>query len=59
MFMGYPHGTKGYKVYDPSQNKINVSRDFKFAENAFPFRTTVNENEEARNSEIEFPYDVE
>ncbi|KAI3499149.1 hypothetical protein L1887_34942 [Cichorium endivia] len=31
IFVGYPHGTKGYKIYDPKQNKIIVSRDVRFA----------------------------
>ncbi|KAD6455029.1 hypothetical protein E3N88_09735 [Mikania micrantha] len=37
VFMGYPCGTKGYKIYDAQQNKIILSRDVKFIENVFPF----------------------
>ncbi|GKE79858.1 hypothetical protein Tco_1549858 [Tanacetum coccineum] len=56
VFVGYPHGTKGYKIFDPSHNKIIVSRDVKFAENAFPFGTNVEENIGENNDEK--PYDV-
>ncbi|GKE67343.1 putative ribonuclease H-like domain-containing protein [Tanacetum coccineum] len=56
VFVGYPHGTKGYKIYDPSHNKIIVSRDVKFPENAFPFGTNVKEKIGENDDEI--PYDV-
>ncbi|GKA27399.1 putative ribonuclease H-like domain-containing protein [Tanacetum coccineum] len=39
VFMGYPSGTKGYKIYDPSNGKIITSRDVRFAEKVFPFAT--------------------
>ncbi|KAJ0810676.1 putative RNA-directed DNA polymerase [Helianthus annuus] len=39
VFMGYPIGTKGYKIYDPNNGKIITSRDVKFAERVFPFAT--------------------
>ncbi|KAM0029215.1 putative RNA-directed DNA polymerase [Helianthus debilis subsp. tardiflorus] len=37
VFMGYPNGTKGYKIYDPNSGKIVISRDVTFAEKVFPF----------------------
>lgn len=46
VFMGYPSCTKGYKIFDPSHDKITVSRDVKFAENTFPFATKIREDEE-------------
>lgn len=30
VFMGYPSGMKGYKIFDPSNGKIITSRDVKF-----------------------------
>ncbi|KAM0069913.1 putative RNA-directed DNA polymerase [Helianthus debilis subsp. tardiflorus] len=38
IFLGYPRGTKGYKVYDVEQGKMVVSRDVKFNERVFPFQ---------------------
>ncbi|XP_021725291.1 uncharacterized protein LOC110692563 [Chenopodium quinoa] len=37
VFVGYPHGKKGWKVYDLESGDIFVSRDVKFFENEFPF----------------------
>lgn len=37
VFMCYPYGTKGYKVYDIGQRKIITSRDVRFVEEVFPF----------------------
>ena len=38
MFLGYPFGTKGYKVYDLATKTCFVSRDVVFKENIFPFK---------------------
>ncbi|KAM0043325.1 putative RNA-directed DNA polymerase [Helianthus debilis subsp. tardiflorus] len=46
VFLGYPPGTKGYKVYDARHNKIIISRDVKFFENIFPFSNNTPEKEE-------------
>ncbi|CAL9029208.1 unnamed protein product [Prunus brigantina] len=37
IFLGYPYGQKGYRVFDLSQQKVLVSRDVCFFENVFPF----------------------
>ncbi|KAJ9556664.1 hypothetical protein OSB04_011278 [Centaurea solstitialis] len=37
VFLGYPQGTKGYKIFDIEGKGIVVSRDVKFHENIFPF----------------------
>ncbi|KAL2893587.1 Retrovirus-related Pol polyprotein from transposon TNT 1-94 [Bienertia sinuspersici] len=37
VFIGYPHGQKGYKVYDLKEKKLFVSRDVVFKEDIFPF----------------------
>ncbi|XP_075650134.1 uncharacterized protein LOC142620692 [Castanea sativa] len=37
VFLGYPHGIKGYKVLDLQSNSIYVSRDIVFYESIFPY----------------------
>ncbi|KAJ4769803.1 Retroelement pol polyprotein-like [Rhynchospora pubera] len=37
VFVGYPYGKKGWKVYDLNTRKILVSRDVVFDEMVFPF----------------------
>lgn len=39
VFIGYPHGKKGWKLYDLQTWDIFVSRDVKFHENEFPYAT--------------------
>lgn len=41
VFVGYPFGTKGYKVLDLATKKIHVSRDVIFYENVFSFAGSV------------------
>lgn len=38
VFVGYPVGQKGYKVYDPTTREILISRDVMFFENKFSFK---------------------
>ena len=38
IFLGYPNGQKGYKVYDIEDEKVFVSRDVSFFEDNFPFQ---------------------
>lgn len=42
VFMGYPHGKKGYKLYDLSTQKFLISRDVYFQEDTFPFTSPNN-----------------
>ena len=37
IFIGYPFGTKGYKVLSLATRKIHISRDVVFKESIFPF----------------------
>ena len=37
VFLGYPFGKKGYKVYDIERDEFIVSRDVIFREDVFPF----------------------
>ncbi|KAL2900721.1 Retrovirus-related Pol polyprotein from transposon TNT 1-94 [Bienertia sinuspersici] len=39
IFLGYPFGQKGYKVYDIGEHKCFISRDVVFQEDVFPFKT--------------------
>ncbi|KAG5556472.1 hypothetical protein RHGRI_006920 [Rhododendron griersonianum] len=40
IFVGYPIGQKGYKLYDLHTHQFFVSRDVYFHENIFPYTTT-------------------
>ena len=37
IFIGYPYGKKGWKVYDLETNEIVISRDVVFHKTIFPF----------------------
>ncbi|KAJ9565548.1 hypothetical protein OSB04_001514 [Centaurea solstitialis] len=51
VFLGYPQGTKGYKLYDIKNKKMVTSRDVKFHESIFPFgKMDINQEE------LEFPF---
>lgn len=41
MFVGYPQGTKGYKLYDIQNKRFFVSRNVIFHENIFLFHQTT------------------
>ncbi|XP_021744832.1 uncharacterized protein LOC110710799 [Chenopodium quinoa] len=45
VFVGYPHGKKGWKVYDLETGDIFVSRDVKFHEDEFPFMHNEESND--------------
>ncbi|BBG95385.1 RmlC-like cupins superfamily protein [Prunus dulcis] len=49
IFLGYPYGTKGYRVYDLTTGKIFISRDVIFHETTFPFPSS------ATDSSLVFP----
>lgn len=56
MFLGYPHGTKGYKIFYIYKRKIIVSRDTKFHEDIFHFPIkSIHENEESSDFFNEVP----
>ena len=38
IFLGYPFGSKGYKLYDLSTKSCFISRDVVFRESVFPFK---------------------
>jgi len=41
IFMGYPFGKKGWRVYDMETSEFLVSRDVVFQENIFPYHTST------------------
>ncbi|CAI9769663.1 unnamed protein product [Fraxinus pennsylvanica] len=55
VFLGYPFGTKGYKLLDLKTNKIFLSRDVVFHERIFPYKMTNAEAE--TNQPIDEPPD--
>lgn len=38
VFIGYPQGKKGYKLYDENNREVIVSRDVIFFQNTFPYK---------------------
>ena len=44
IFVGYPFGKKGWKLYDLETHEYFVSRDVKFFEKEFPFATNQPRN---------------
>ncbi|GKU93759.1 hypothetical protein SLEP1_g7327 [Rubroshorea leprosula] len=42
VFIDYPYGQKGYKVYDLETNQIFISRDIVFYEKIFPYASIYN-----------------
>ncbi|KAK9055092.1 hypothetical protein SSX86_026172 [Deinandra increscens subsp. villosa] len=56
VFLGYPPGTKGYKIYDIENKKIIISRDARFFESEFPFLSSNQVNETPHTIES-FPFD--
>jgi len=42
VFVGYPQGIKGYRLYNFHPRKFYVSRDLVFHESIFPFQTLPN-----------------
>lgn len=45
VFLGYPPGVKGYKLYDISSKSFIVSRDVVFHESYFPFHSIDSETD--------------
>ena len=45
VFIGYPPGVKGYKLFDIQHKKVFISRDVIFHESIFPFHIITNTEE--------------
>lgn len=50
VFLGYPHGKKGWKLFDLESQKQFVSRDVKFFETEFPFASMSSATNDLNNS---------
>ena len=46
VFIGYPYGQKGWRVYDVENGAIFVSRDVMFCEESFPFSKNSKDGDE-------------
>ncbi|XP_010278082.1 PREDICTED: uncharacterized protein LOC104612388 [Nelumbo nucifera] len=44
IFVGYPFGKKGWRLYDLDTNEFFVSRDVVFSEHIFPYKAVVSES---------------
>ncbi|CAH9146720.1 unnamed protein product [Cuscuta epithymum] len=53
VFVGYPTGKKGWKIYDWATGEIFVSRDVIFHEDEFPFSAIPPENAEASLPDVD------
>lgn len=45
VFIGYPFGKKGYKIFDLDTRKTFISRDVYFVEHVFPFQFISDKND--------------
>ena len=52
VFIGYPYGQKGYKVYNIATKKCFVTRDVIFKEDLFPFKSDSTIDVPVHNSNI-------
>ena len=59
IFVGYPTGVKGYKLYDPVKQKMIVRRDVVFIENAFDHSIEKNGEPDELLPAICFDFDYE
>ncbi|CAL2227718.1 unnamed protein product [Prunus armeniaca] len=59
IFVGYPLGQKGYRVFDLETKKFSTSRDVKFYEHVFPFLTQpVNYDDDTTSPVLPLPPDI-
>ncbi|KAJ3702693.1 hypothetical protein LUZ61_006398 [Rhynchospora tenuis] len=50
VFVGYPFGKKGWRVYDLETREFIVSRDVVFCEDNFPFVSSISEHGQSQTS---------
>ncbi|KAK2994898.1 hypothetical protein RJ640_001881 [Escallonia rubra] len=52
IFVGYPNGQKGYRIYDLESKRIYVSRDVQFLEGIYPYtKSSLGESRQVSNEE--------
>ncbi|CAH9079345.1 unnamed protein product [Cuscuta epithymum] len=57
IFIGYPLGSKGYKLYDLTTRKTFISRNVKFYEMTFPYKTKLTGNKSTSDTNTDYFYD--
>ncbi|CAM8951474.1 unnamed protein product [Rhodiola kirilowii] len=58
IFLGYPYGQKGYKVYCLQSHQVLVSRDVTFFEEIFPYKEITSESVENAENTVHLPFTV-
>ncbi|CAM8880974.1 unnamed protein product [Rhodiola kirilowii] len=58
VFLGYPYGQKGYKVYCLQSHQILVSRDVTFFEEIFPYKEVTSDSVNNAESTVHLPTTV-
>ncbi|KAI5327724.1 hypothetical protein L3X38_027120 [Prunus dulcis] len=59
VFIGYPHWTKAYKLYDLDTHKLFTSRDVIFHEDSFPYQSLAHQSSTTTTSVLPIPiYDT-
>lgn len=53
IFLGYPQGTKCYKIYDLEHKRIVISRDVRFVKDSFPY-VAIHGDHQDKNEVLEF-----
>ena len=56
VFLGYPHGIKGYKVLDLDTNSVYISRDIVFYESIFPYASADSYPSTSYLTDFVFPH---
>lgn len=54
VFLGYPFGKKGWRVFDLETQQIFVSRDVRFMEDVFPFATNSQTDQPPLSCDMEY-----
>nr|GMD96901.1 uncharacterized protein LOC109159384 [Ipomoea batatas] len=57
LFLGYPNGVKGYKMYDLNSREVFISRDVVFYENIFPYKSAHQLNGQGLPNDLILPND--
>ena len=56
VFIGYPYGKKGWRLYDLEKNQFFVSRDVVFIENEFPYKFEAEEENTEEEEVFNLPF---
>lgn len=58
VFVGYPSGHKGYKLFNPVTKQIFISRDVHFVEDIFPFQQNSSPSQPSPVSTVPLPIEL-